>query len=98
MALSEKDITRIAELAKLKVSPEESARLLRDLNSILQYMEIVNQIDTDDIEMLKGNGATPLREDKVKPGLKSEEALKNAAETIDDFFAVPKVVDKQSNQ
>ncbi|MFZ3212321.1 MAG: Asp-tRNA(Asn)/Glu-tRNA(Gln) amidotransferase subunit GatC [Terriglobales bacterium] len=46
MKVSEKDVVYVADLANLELTPEERARMVRDLNSILEYMERLNQLDT----------------------------------------------------
>jgi aspartyl-tRNA(Asn)/glutamyl-tRNA(Gln) amidotransferase subunit C len=49
MRVTEADVAHVAELANLELTPEESARLLKDLNSILQYVDRLNQLDTGDV-------------------------------------------------
>jgi aspartyl-tRNA(Asn)/glutamyl-tRNA(Gln) amidotransferase subunit C len=46
MKVNEKDVAYVADLANLELSEEERARMLRDLNSILQYIEHLNELDT----------------------------------------------------
>lgn len=49
MRVTEADVAHVAELANLELTPEEHGRLLKDLNSILQYVERLNQLDTGDV-------------------------------------------------
>lgn len=49
MKVTESDVLRVAELANLELTPEESTRLLQDLNSILEYVDRLNQLDTADV-------------------------------------------------
>ena len=49
MKVNEKDVAYVADLANLELSEEERARMLRDLNSILQYIEHLNELNTDKI-------------------------------------------------
>ena len=49
MKVTESDVLRVAELANLELTPQESARLLKDLNSILEYVDRLNQLDTADV-------------------------------------------------
>ncbi len=49
MKVNEKDVAYVADLANLELSEEERARMLRDLNSILQYIEHLNELDTGKI-------------------------------------------------
>ena len=48
--VSEKDVAYVAELAHLELTEEERARMLKDLNSILGYIERLNQLDTSGVE------------------------------------------------
>jgi len=48
--VSEKDVSYVADLAHLELTAEERARMLKDLNSILGYIERLNQLDTADVE------------------------------------------------
>jgi len=50
MKVTEKDVTSVADLANLELSAEERAGMLRDLNSILDYIERLNQLDTSNVE------------------------------------------------
>jgi aspartyl-tRNA(Asn)/glutamyl-tRNA(Gln) amidotransferase subunit C len=49
MKVSEKDVAYVADLANLELSDEERGRMLRDLNSILQYIEHLNELDTEKV-------------------------------------------------
>ena len=49
MKVSEKDVAYVADLANLELTGEERARMLRDLNSILEYIERLNELDTDKV-------------------------------------------------
>jgi aspartyl-tRNA(Asn)/glutamyl-tRNA(Gln) amidotransferase subunit C len=50
MKVSEKDVSYVAELANLDLSAEERARMLRDLNSILEYVDRLSALDTENVE------------------------------------------------
>jgi len=49
MKVTDKDVAYVAELANLELTPEERAGMLRDLNSILDYMDLLNELDTSDV-------------------------------------------------
>jgi len=49
MKVSEKDVLYVADLANLELTPEERTRMVRDLNSILEYVERLNQLDTSGV-------------------------------------------------
>jgi aspartyl-tRNA(Asn)/glutamyl-tRNA(Gln) amidotransferase subunit C len=50
MKVSEQDVAYVAELGNLELTPEERTRMVRDLNSILGYMESLKELDTSDVE------------------------------------------------
>ena len=101
--VSEKDVSYVADLAHLELTAEERARMLKDLNSILGYIERLNQLDTANVEPMAqvashyGAGAAggdAMRADDLKPSLPHDEAMKNAPQTDGTFFKVPKVIEK----
>ena len=94
MAINEKDLEKIASLAKLKLQPEDKPRLLRDLNKILDYMEIINDIDLNEMspESRPQNEGTILRDDKVRESVDRDDALRNASVKKDNLIGVPKVI------
>ena len=49
MKVTEKDVAYVADLANLELTEDERGRLLRDLNSILEYVDRLNQLDTTDV-------------------------------------------------
>ena len=95
-ALSDRDVLRIAELARLALSPEERARLSRELTAILGYVEQIGAIDTSGIEPTSHVqlDAPALRADVPRPSLPREAALRNApdATRASGLFRVPKVI------
>lgn len=97
MSVSKKDVDCIKELARLRVSEEEAEGLVKDLNSILKYVDQLNEVDTDAVEML----VNPLyienvyREDVVESSLTSEDFLMNAPERVEDYLKVPSVIDRE---
>jgi len=105
--VSEKDVAYVAELAHLELTEAESARMLRDLNSILAYIERLNELDTSGIEPMAqvstryAQNADPgqafvytMRSDELIPSLPHEEAIRNAPKTEGVFFKVPKVIER----
>jgi aspartyl-tRNA(Asn)/glutamyl-tRNA(Gln) amidotransferase subunit C len=50
MKVSEKDVAYVADLANLELAGEERVRLLRDLNSILEYVDRLNELDTSNVQ------------------------------------------------
>jgi aspartyl-tRNA(Asn)/glutamyl-tRNA(Gln) amidotransferase subunit C len=94
VAVTIKDVEHIAELARLEFSGEELENFTHQLNEILKYVEKLNELDTENIEPLshpiEGNNA--FREDELKPSVSREEELKNAPDSDNEFFKVPKVI------
>ncbi|MGA8733356.1 MAG: Asp-tRNA(Asn)/Glu-tRNA(Gln) amidotransferase subunit GatC [Terriglobales bacterium] len=50
MKVTEKDVAYVADLANLELTEDERARMLRDLNSILDYVDRLNELDTTDVQ------------------------------------------------
>ena len=94
MSLNKQDIEHIAKLAKLKFNDEEIDKLAPQLNRILQYVEKLNELDTENVEPLSHPVANTnvFREDIQKESTSTEEALKNAPQKDDKYFKVPKVI------
>ena len=95
------EVERVAELAHLELTPEETPRMLDDLNAILDYVAELNELDTSGVaplaqvsELLDGGGSGVLREDRVRPSLDRAEVLSQAPETDGAFFKVPKVIER----
>ena len=95
-ALSDRDVVRIAELARLSLTEEERRRLGRQLADILTYVEQVGAIDTTGIEPTSHVqlDASTLRPDQPRPSLPRTDALANApdAARAAGLFKVPKVI------
>ena len=96
MKVSEKDVAYVAELANLELTPAERARLLQDLNAILEHIERLNQLDTTNVPPMAqvAMQGAPLRPDENRPSLSHDEAMGNAPATDGTFFLVPKVIEK----
>ena len=94
MAVTLKDVEHIAKLARLEFSEDEKKKFTHQLNQILEYVEKLNKLDTANVEPLSQviELSNRFREDVVKPGLSTEDALKNAPAKTDRFFKVPKVI------
>ncbi len=95
------DVERVAELAHLELTPEETGGMLHDLNAILDYVAELNKLDTAGVEPLAevtelqtGASATELRADAVAPSLDRAVVMPQAPETDGSFFKVPKVIER----
>jgi aspartyl-tRNA(Asn)/glutamyl-tRNA(Gln) amidotransferase subunit C len=95
MALDPATVRRIATLARIRMDDAEVNRMAGELNSILGWIEQLNEIDISGVDPLTGAAhmALKLREDVVNDGGEPEKILFNAPDRSGDFFAVPKVVE-----
>ena len=104
MKVTEKDVVYVADLANLELTDQERQRMLKDLNSILDYIDRLNELDTSDVPPMaqisaagmdtRSTSAPASREDIPVPSLPHAEAMKNAPESDGEFFKVPKVIEK----
>ncbi|MDX8335773.1 MULTISPECIES: Asp-tRNA(Asn)/Glu-tRNA(Gln) amidotransferase subunit GatC [Cetobacterium] len=94
MSLTKEEVLNVAKLARLEFAEEEIARFQMDLNNILDYIDVLGEINTDEIEPLVQIHETgdKLREDVIRESLTVEEAMKNAPASEDGALIVPKVV------
>jgi aspartyl-tRNA(Asn)/glutamyl-tRNA(Gln) amidotransferase subunit C len=95
MRLTVKEVQQIAMLARLRLTAEEEKRLTEQLDSILQYMEKLNQLDTSGIEPFSHvvDRIDRLREDRVTNQPNAEALLANAPAKENTFFQVPKIIE-----
>jgi aspartyl-tRNA(Asn)/glutamyl-tRNA(Gln) amidotransferase subunit C len=112
MKVTDKDVAYVADLANLELTEPERAGMLRDLNSILGYVDRLNELDTSDVPPMaqvsdrygvdqakQGTErfAYATREDVpegLRKSLPHEVALENAPDADDNFFRVPKVIER----
>jgi len=94
MAVTKKDVEKIAELAKLKFTDEELENFTPQMNEILSYMDKLNELATENVKPLSHpvEQTNVFREDELKPSISTEDALKNAPAKDDHHFKVPKVI------
>ncbi|MDR3773476.1 MAG: Asp-tRNA(Asn)/Glu-tRNA(Gln) amidotransferase subunit GatC [Terracidiphilus sp.] len=94
------DVERVAELAHLELTLEETGAMVHDLNAILDYVAELNELDTAGVQPLAqvtelmdtaGGG---LRGDSVVESLDRAQVLAEAPETNGVFFKVPKVIER----
>jgi aspartyl-tRNA(Asn)/glutamyl-tRNA(Gln) amidotransferase subunit C len=96
-----KDVERVAELAHLELSPEETPGMVVDLNAILDYVAELNELDTSGVvplsqvsELEGAGGSGSLRADVILPSLDRAVVMAEAPETDGSFFKVPKVIER----
>ena len=95
MAITEDEARKVAHLARIAVDDADLPALAQELNSILHFMEQLNEVDVDGVEPMTGVEPMRLkrREDVVTDGDMQDLILKNAPDAREGFFAVPKVVE-----
>jgi aspartyl-tRNA(Asn)/glutamyl-tRNA(Gln) amidotransferase subunit C len=92
------DVDHLAKLAKLEVSQEEKAKLADQLGATVDYIEVLEELDTEKVKpssQVTGQ-SNVFRKDKSEECLNQEEALANAPKTSNGYFVVPKI--KWENQ
>lgn len=95
MKLTREEIQRVAILARLRLTSEDEERLTEQLDSILQYVGKLNQLDTSGIEPFTHivDMANPMREDAITNEANADALLANAPEQENHFFRVPKIIE-----
>jgi len=89
------EVEHVARLARLELNEQEKEKMRAQLDSILSYIDKLNELDTSGVEPT--SHVLPLtnvfREDEVRPSLSQEEALANAPDRHDLLFRVPRILE-----
>jgi aspartyl-tRNA(Asn)/glutamyl-tRNA(Gln) amidotransferase subunit C len=95
MSIDLATVRRVANLARIDVPDADLPGLAQELNTILAWVEQLNQVNTDGVEPLTSvvNAELPRREDVVTDGGYQEAILANAPQAEHGYFAVPKVIE-----
>ena len=95
MTINLKTIKHISKLSRISVDDAKADKLAGDLNSIFDFIEKLNELNTDNVEPLTSVAETTLklRADEVKSKNIRDQILKNSPEENEDFFVVPRVVE-----
>ena len=95
MAITKKDVSRVADLARLALTTEESGLYTIQLGRILEHVEKLSELDTKGVP--PATCATPLskplRDDATVASLNRDEALANAPEKEKGCFKVPQIIE-----
>jgi aspartyl-tRNA(Asn)/glutamyl-tRNA(Gln) amidotransferase subunit C len=88
-------VKRVARLARIAVSEEDAGRMAGELNTILGFVEQLNEVDVTGVEPMTSviPMAMKKRQDAVTDGNKAADIVANAPATDENFFLVPKVVE-----
>jgi aspartyl-tRNA(Asn)/glutamyl-tRNA(Gln) amidotransferase subunit C len=95
MSVDEKTVRRIATLARIALADGQVAPMAHELSGILSWVEQLKEISVDGVPPMTSvvEQRLRMREDIVTEGNKAEALMKNAPQTEDHFFVVPKVVE-----
>jgi aspartyl-tRNA(Asn)/glutamyl-tRNA(Gln) amidotransferase subunit C len=95
MQIDRQKVKKIAHLARLNFNEEEEQELIESMSKILEWMESLNEVNTDNVEPLThmSNEINVLRDDIVGVSLERKAALQLAPKKDSDYFRVPKVLD-----
>ena len=95
MSVNADQVRHVARLARLALGDDEIAKMVPELNNILDWVEQLGEVDTDGVEPLTAviDNHLRLRDDVVNDGDCRDDILKNAPDAQHGFFAVPKVIE-----
>ncbi|MET0242533.1 MAG: Asp-tRNA(Asn)/Glu-tRNA(Gln) amidotransferase subunit GatC [Flavitalea sp.] len=94
MEVNDKMIADLANLSRLQFDPAQAAEIKKDLEKMIRFVEKLNELDTAGVEPLlhMSSNLNILRNDEIQGSVSREEALKNAPDSDERFFKVPKVI------
>ncbi len=94
MAISKDTVKYISQLSKLEI-PNDSDGIIKELNAFVGYMDILNQLNTDNVEPISHilSLKNVMRDDKVEPSVDRKLILLNSPADNDEYFVVPKTVE-----
>ena len=95
MEFDKKSLLKLGKLARISISDDKLNNLSKDLNSILEFVDQLKEIKTDQVDPTSNslNQKLEVRDDKVDNKNSTEDVLQNAPEKEMDFFVVPKVIE-----
>lgn len=97
MLISRDEVEKVARLARLSLSDEETARMTREMAQILAYVNLLSEVDTTAVEPMAHSSdvSNVFREDRIQPSLSREAALANAPRTDGECYLVPAMLAKE---
>lgn len=95
MSIDAATVRKVARLARIREPEDKLEALAAELSGILQWIEQLNEVDTDGVEPMASTEAVtlPMRDDVVTEGGDPAKVLANAPKSDRNFFVVPKVVE-----
>ncbi len=97
MEVNDALVNKLATLSRLQFGDAEKTAIKKDLESMIAFVEKLNELDTTGVEPLlhMSENINVLRKDEIKESISREEGLKNAPVHDEEFFKVPKVINKK---
>lgn len=94
MSLAREEVEKVSLLGRLRLSPEELDRMTSQLGAIVDYMRLLAELDTTDVQPMAHavETANVFRDDLVRDSLPRKEALANAPQQDGEFYLVPAVL------
>ena len=90
--IDRQEVEKIAKLSKIQFNEEQLKKLQKDMSDILEYVKIIESVNTNAIQDLERNKGQ-MREDEETASLPVEEILKNAPKQQKTYFVVPHILD-----
>jgi len=94
MAISREEVEKVSLLARLRLSEEELDRMTEQMGQILDYMDLLGEVDTERVEPMAHalDVVDVFRQDEVRPSLRRPQALAGAASRDEECYRVPAVL------
>ena len=95
MKFDKDTVARVARLARIATGDAERQQLAGELSSIIEWIDTLGEVDTDEVEPMSGVGAMTLkrRRDEVTDGGVADDITANAPASSEGCFVVPKIVE-----
>jgi aspartyl-tRNA(Asn)/glutamyl-tRNA(Gln) amidotransferase subunit C len=93
--ITKDQVKHVAHLSRLAISEEETEKMTKHLGDIIKYAELLNELDTDNVEPTTHvlDLKNVMRKDEPKKWIEKEDALKNAPDKQDGQFRVPSILE-----
>ncbi|AIF65737.1 MULTISPECIES: Asp-tRNA(Asn)/Glu-tRNA(Gln) amidotransferase subunit GatC [Terribacillus] len=93
--ITKEQVLHVAHLARLAITDEEAEKMTKELDAIIGYAELLNELDTDNVEPTTHvlDLKNVMREDEARKWIDREDALKNAPDQKNGQFRVPSILD-----
>ena len=95
MAITKDTVKKISKLSRISTNSKFEEEMIKDLNSIIKFVDQLNELNIDNIEPLSSvvKEDVTLREDKIQKINFKDDILKNSPENNENYYVVPKVIE-----